>query len=173
MVNQIEQLTRPPACPRPHPACPDGESDCPANPSGETFFTHVTSTRGSGLLALISLASQSRVAARQARWGLSNLPPQRNRNRSTSKHKISPKLHKLNTPGLALSGNAVKDFRSRIRENSDDFRAFRILTNSATIRSHAFFRVKKSFTALPLRAHRVSRVFSVPSKGSDPFSDRA
>jgi hypothetical protein len=37
----------------------------------------------------------------------------------------------------------VKDFRSRIRENSDDFRAFRILTNSATIRSHAFFRVKK------------------------------
>jgi integron integrase len=25
----------------------------------------------------------------------------------------------------------------------------------------------------PLRAHRISRVFSVPSKGSDPFSDRA
>jgi hypothetical protein len=38
----------------------------------------------------------------------------------------------------ALKGNAAKHFRSRIRENSDDFRAFRILTNSATIRSQAF-----------------------------------
>jgi hypothetical protein len=46
------------------------------------------------------------------------------------------------------NGNAVKHFRSRIRENSDDWRAFRILTNSATIRSQAFFRVRKCFTAL-------------------------
>jgi hypothetical protein len=38
----------------------------------------------------------------------------------------------------ALKGSAAKHFRSRIRENSDDFRAFRILTNSATIRSQAF-----------------------------------
>jgi hypothetical protein len=57
---------------------------------------------------------------------------------------------------FAPTGNAVKDFRSRIRENSDDLGAFRILTNSATIRSHAFFRVKKSFTALPERAKQDS-----------------
>jgi hypothetical protein len=52
----------------------------------------------------------------------------------------------------ALYCNAVKDFRSRIRENSDDLRAFRILTNSATIRSYAFFCVSRSFTALPVLA---------------------
>jgi hypothetical protein len=38
----------------------------------------------------------------------------------------------------ALKGDAAKHFRSRIRENSDDFRAFRILTSSATIRLQAF-----------------------------------
>jgi hypothetical protein len=61
---------------------------------------------------------------------------------------------------FAPTGNAVKHFRSRIRENSDDLRAFRILTNSATIRSQAFFRVRKCFTAVP----RVSRKLGVDGR---------
>ena len=36
--------------------------------------------------------------AGQARWGLKNLPPNRNRNRSTQKHEISRKPNKLNKP---------------------------------------------------------------------------
>jgi hypothetical protein len=58
------------------------------------------------------------------------------------------------TRSTAPKGNAVKHFRSRIRENSDDLRAFRILTNSATIRSQAFFRARNCFTALPERAEQ-------------------
>ncbi len=45
-------------------------------------------------------------------------------------------------------GNAVKDFCSRIRENSVVSGIARSLTTSATTCTHAFSRVKKSLTAL-------------------------
>jgi hypothetical protein len=79
-------------------------------------------------------------------FGYSQRPIQVHPERARARRKFAP------------TGNAVKHFRSRIRENSDDLRTFRILTNSATIRSQAFFRVRKCFTALPFGAvFRVSR----------------
>jgi hypothetical protein len=69
---------------------------------------------------------------------------------------LPPSAPRLSAEILAACRNAVKDFRSRIREHSDDFRAFRMLTNSATIRSHAFFRVKKVLHGVALAGEDLS-----------------
>jgi hypothetical protein len=68
-------------------------------------------------------------------------------------------------PFSAPTGNAAKHFRSRIRENSEDLCAYRILTNSATIRSHAFSTSENASRSCLKGRNRTRWTFVPPFQG--------